>query len=266
MISRAQSVLLNTELGSVVTCFSIRESDALNRQDLLFGRPKVQQFVVTGVYDTGFAEIDDRFAFVDIVVARKLLGYTADQSTRFDVRIRDIEEADSVVSRIDEKVGFPTISRTVFEVHRNLFAWVGLQESIIPLIIGIIVVVAAFNIVGTLLMLVLEKTGEIGILRSMGASTRQMRRVFLWLGALIGGVGIFLGESVALLFALAQQQWGIIPLPRDTYYMDTAPVVLSPFDFAIVAGIALALCLLAAYLPARVASGVDPIRTIRFAA
>lgn len=266
VISRAQAALLNTGVGNVVTCFSMRENSGANRQDLIFGRPKVQQFVVTGIYDTGFAEVDDRFAFVDIDVARKLLGYDADQSTRFDVRIRDVADADSVVSRIDEAIGFPTMSRTVFEVHRNLFAWVGLQESIIPLIIGIIVVVAAFNIVGTLLMLVLEKTGEIGILRSMGASARQIRRVFLWLGMLIGGVGIFLGEGIALLFALAQQRYGIIPLPRDTYYMDTAPVVLSLFDFVIVAGVALTLCLMAAYLPARVASGVDPIKTIRFGA
>ena len=265
VISRAQSDQLNAEIGDTVTCFSVRENRGQSRRDLIFGRPRVQQFVVTGIYDTGFAEVDDRFSFIDINVARKLLGYAPDQSTRFDIRINDIADADSVVARIENTIGFPTLSRTVFEVHRNLFAWVGLQESIIPLIIAIIILVAAFNIVGTLLMLVLEKTGEIGILQSMGASANQLKRAFLWLGILIGGIGVAAGEGIALIFAVLQKQYGIIPLPRDTYYMDTAPVVLSGLDFALVAVIALALCLLAAYTPARVASSVDPIRTIRFA-
>jgi lipoprotein-releasing system permease protein len=132
-------------------------------------------------------------------------------------------------------------------------------------VIAIIILVAAFNIVGTLLMLVLEKTGEIGILQSMGASPRQLRRTFLWLGVIIGGVGVLVGEGIALAFALIQRHYGIIPLPRDTYYMDVAPVELASLDFVVVAAIALALCVLAAYAPARVAAGVDPIKTIRFA-
>ena len=266
VISSTQADQLNAEVGTVITCFSVRGNRGEDNAELIFGRPRVQQFTVTGIYDTGFAEVDERFAFVDINVARRLLGYRPDQSSRFDVRIDDIANADSVVARIDRAVGFPTMSRTVFEVHRNLFAWVGLQESIIPLVIAIIILVAAFNIVGTLLMMVLEKTGEIGVLISMGASPRQLRKAFLWLGMLIGGFGILIGEALAILLSLIQKQWGLIPLPRDTYYMDVAPVVLSWMDFAIVAVIAMILCIAAAYAPARVASRVDPIKTIRFAA
>jgi lipoprotein-releasing system permease protein len=265
VISRAQADLLNVGLGGLVTCFSVRENRSIESSDILFGRPRVQQFTVTGIYDTGFAEVDDRFAFVDIATARRLLGYGPDQTTRFDVRVADIAMVDSVVSRIERTIGFPTLSRTVFEVHRNLFAWVGLQESIIPLIIMIIILVAAFNIVGTLLMLVLEKTGEIGTLRSMGATIGQIRGAFVWLGIWIGAVGIAVGEGIALLLAVAQDRYGIIPLPRETYYMDTAPVVLSVPDFVLVASVAMALCLLAAYVPAKVAAAVDPIKTIRFA-
>jgi lipoprotein-releasing system permease protein len=263
VVSRSQSRMLGVGLGDVVTCFSMREVDG---GSLLTARPRVKQFSVSGIYDTGFSEVDDRYAFVNIVDARQLLGYRSDQSTRFDLRLADISMADSVVARIEDRIGFPTMSRTVFEVHRNIFAWVGLQESMIPLVIAIIVLVAAFNIVGTLLMLVLEKTGEIGILQSMGATRRTVRQAFVWLGLLIGVVGIGLGEGIAFVVAFVQQRYGVIPLPRETYFMDTAPVLLDGFDFVLVAAIALVLCVIAAYAPAQVASRIDPVRTIRFSA
>lgn len=263
VISRSQSRMLGVGLGGVVTCFSMREVDG---GSLLTARPRVKQFSVSGIYDTGFTEVDDRYAFVNIADARELLGYRTDQSTRFDLRLADISMADSVVANIEDRIGFPTMSRTVFEVHRNIFAWVGLQESMIPLVIAIIIVVAAFNIVGTLLMLVLEKTGEIGILQSMGATRRTVRQAFVWLGLLIGVVGIGLGEGIAFVVAFVQQRYGLIPLPRETYFMDTAPVLLDGFDFVLVAAIALVLCVIAAYAPARVASRIDPVRTIRFSA
>jgi lipoprotein-releasing system permease protein len=263
VISLSQSRLLGVDIGEVVTCFSMRDNGG---GSLLMSRPRVKQFTVTGIYDTGFTEVDDRFAFVDIDDARQLLGYHSDQSTRFDVRLDNIAQADTAVKHIDEALGFPTMSRTVFEVHRNIFAWVGLQESMIPLVIAIIIIVAAFNIVGTLLMLVLEKTGEIGILQSMGATRRSVRQAFVSLGFLIGALGIVIGEGLAFAAAFIQQQYGLIPLPRETYFMDTAPILLDGFDFVIVAGVALALCLAAAYAPARVASKIDPVRTIRFSA
>lgn len=263
VISRSQSEKLGVGVGGVVTCFSMREGTG---ESILTVRPRVKQFSITGIYDTGFTEVDDRFAFVAIEDARALLGYRDDESTRFDVRLKDISAADSAVARIDAQIGFPTMSRTVFEVHRNIFAWVGLQESMIPLVLGVIIVVAAFNIVGTLLMLVLEKTGEIGILQSMGATRKSVRSAFIWLGLLIGGLGIALGEALAFLAAYVQKRWGVIPLPRETYFMDTAPILLDGLDFIVVAVIALALCVVAGYAPARVASRIDPVRTIRFSA
>jgi lipoprotein-releasing system permease protein len=141
---------------------------------------------------------------------------------------------------------------------------VDLQQGIIPLIIMIIMVVAAFNIVSTLLMLILEKTGEIGIIRSMGATSKMIRRLYLSLGFLIGSVGTGLGVLLALLFAFLQIRFGIIPLPKETYYMDSAPIALDLVDFFWVGILAVVLCVLAAYIPARVAARMDPIRSIRF--
>jgi len=116
------------------------------------------------------------------------------------------------------------------------------------------------------LMLVLEKTGEIGILQSMGATRETVQKAFIRLGFLIGVLGIAIGEALAFVAAYLQKQYGVIPLPRETYFMDTAPILLDAWDFVIVGVIALTLCVAAAYAPARVASRIDPVRTIRFSA
>ena len=126
------------------------------------------------------------------------------------------------------------------------------------------IIVAAFNIVGTLLMIILEKTREIGVMASMGASRQIIRRLFLWLGLFVGAAGTGIGLSIALILALLQQRYDIIPLPEEAYYMDTAPIELNPLDFVLVGVISLVLCALAAYIPARFASRIEPLRVIRF--
>lgn len=267
VVSRKIAQQLGLRVGDRLTCFSMRDLPLSGaRAGALFARPKAKQFYIAGIYDTGFAEFDDKFAFIDIADARELLGYGPDQVTRFDVRVDDVAQVATIAATIETKLGFPVWARTVYQVYRNLFAWVNLQQSIIPLVLTIIVIVAAFNILSTLLMLMLEKTREIGILRSMGASAQTVQRLFIWMGALIGLIGVAGGESLALLLAVLQKQFGLIPLPEDTYYMDTAPIQLSGWDFVIVAGFTLALCILAAYIPARTAARTDPVRAIRFAA
>jgi len=144
-----------------------------------------------------------------------------------------------------------------------LYAWVGLQESIIPLIISIIIFVAAVNIVGTLLMIILEKQRDMGILAGMGATSRMRRRIFVRLGFFIGLAGVILGEVGALILAWAQLQFGIIPLPAEAYYMSTAPIDLSAVDFVIVAAVTLGLCVLSSWIPAKVAARLHPIQAIR---
>ena len=164
----------------------------------------------------------------------------------------------------EERFAYPVMARSIYDVHRSLFAWVDLQEAIIPLVIAVIIVVAAFNIIGTLLMIMLEKTREVGVLRSLGASSVRLRRAFLLLGVLIGLAGIVVGEFLALALAWMQQEFRIIRLPAEAYFMKVAPVALSPWDFLLVALITVLLCGLSAYLPARFASRIDPMRAIHF--
>ncbi len=253
---------LGIDVGDTVTAFSLRQQGEDSGGAPI--QPRVKPFRVTGIYETSLANIDDLYVFTGLHPARELLNLPPDQVSRFDLTVRNIEQVDSTAARIEREVGFPISARTIYERQRGLFAWVNLQQSIIPLVIGVIVLVAAFNIIGILLMMILEKTRQIGVLGSLGASGTQLRRLFLTLGALIGTVGISIGEVLALGIGYAQMRFDIIPLPAEAYYMSSAPVSLHPLDFLLVAAVSMGLCLVAAYIPARIASRIEPVRAIRF--
>ena len=250
--------------GDKVVVFSTRSVTG-SGEGLLTSPPRIRQFEVGGIYKTSLADFDETYAFTDIGVARNLLNYGDDEVTRIDVTLHDPAGAEAVASAIEDKLGIPVLARSIYDVYRGLFAWVQLQEAIIPLVIGILILVAAFNVVGTLLMVIMEKTREIGILASMGASRRSLRRLFLSLGLMIGAAGTATGLGLALALALLQQRYELIPLPAEAYYMTTAPIALHPMDFLLVGVVSLLLTTAAAYLPARVAARTDPLKVIRFA-
>jgi len=265
VVGAALANRLGLDLGQVVTAFSLR-NEGQNDGGLQLRRPRVKQFVVAGLYETSLSNIDDHFVFTDLGTARRLVGMPKGGVSRFDVTVRDFSTVDSVAAQIERRAGFPATARTIHQIqpYSSLFAWVDLQQSIIPLVIGVIVLVAAFNIVGTLLMLILEKTREIGVLQSLGTSGRTLKRLFLSFGVLIGGVGTLIGSALALTLGYIQLRFELIPLPAEAYYMTTAPIELNPMDYLIVGTLTLILCGVAAYIPARVAAQVEPVRAIRF--
>ena len=260
LLGSALQSSLGISLGDRVTVFSVRTKE----DGLLGSRPRIKQFEVSGVYETHLGQYDEVYVYVDIDEARELLEYGPDEVSRFDIALADVRQAREVSMDIEDELGFPVFARSIYELFSSLFAWVGLQQGIIPLVIAMIVIVAAFNIIGILLMIILEKTGEIGILSSMGASVTQIRRLFMSIGLAIGIVGSVLGSALALGLGLLQKRFDLIPLPAESYYMSTAPIALNVFDFVLVPAVALLLCLIAAYIPARVAGSIEPVRVIRF--
>jgi len=253
---------LNLNLGDQVTLLSTRN---LNDPETLFdSRPRLKQFEVTGIYETALADFDETYVFTDINIARQLLDYKPDEVSRFDVMLEDVTTAQSVSLLLEESLGLGVLVRSIFEIYRGLFAWVELQEAIIPLVIGILILVATFNVMGTLLMIVLEKTREIGILSSMGASRRDIHQLYLHLGFLVGALGTIIGMLLAWGLGTLQLHYGIISLPAEAYYMDTAPVALHFIDFVLVSVVSLLLCLGASYFPARIASRMSPLRILKF--
>ena len=250
---------LGLKVGDQVTAFSV------NTAEISAGSssPRLDQFKVAGIYETSLANFDELYVFAPYLETQDLLEYLPGEVSRIDVRLEEGQDFSSGADRIDAILDFPAIARPITDVYRSLFAWVNLQESIIPLVLSIIVFVAAINIIGTLLMIILEKSPEMGVMASFGASSKTRMNIFLYLGVYIGLAGVAIGEVLALGIALLQSQYGLIPLPADAYYMDTAPISLSGVDFALVAILTLILCAVSSWIPARYAARISPIRAIR---
>jgi len=250
---------LGAEVGTLVTAFSVTSATTPSAMS----RPRLAQFHIAGIYETSLANFDEIYVFVDLARAVTLLDYEEDQVSRLDVRVQSGLDYTVAADRIDAQLEFPAIARPITDVYRSLFSWVKLQESIIPLIISIIIFVAAINIIGTLLIIILEKTSEMGVLASFGASASLRKRIFVRLGLYVGVVGVVLGELFAFVIAIIQLEFEVIPLVAEAYYMSAAPIEMSLFDFAWVGVLTILLCVASSYIPARYAAKIEPLKAIR---
>jgi lipoprotein-releasing system permease protein len=220
-------------------------------------------FRVTGIYESGMAEYDDVYAYTGIQDAQ-VLFQIPDAASGFDIQLSRVDSADAVAERAADLLGYPHYARTVFESYRNLFSWIELQKKPIPIILGLIIIVATVNIIGTLLMMVLDKTREVGVLATLGATRWGITRVFLRQGLTIALVGTVLGNLLAFILLTLQQNFKILSLPSDIYFMTSVPVLMRWEDFLVVSAITVALSMLSALIPARLAARLDPVTAIRF--
>jgi lipoprotein-releasing system permease protein len=184
--------------------------------------------------------------------------------TGIEVRVADIYAARRVARGIEERLGGEYSARDWMDMNQNLFGALKLEKTAMFVILALIVLVAAFNIASALIMLVLEKSREIGILKSMGATNRSIRRIFLLEGLIIGSLGTTLGLVGGWVLCALLKRYKFIELPTDVYYIDTLPVVMQPGVFGLVAVCALVMCFLATIYPSWQAARLDPVETLRY--
>lgn len=226
--------------------------------------PEIKQFSVTGIYQTGIGQFDEIFVLVDINHAKQLFQMPDNQATAVEVRLKDPSTIQSFDGTLTSQLPYPYYTQSIYDQYGNIFAWVDLQEETIPFVISVMIIVAAFNLIGTILMMVIERTRDIGILKTIGAQSKKIRTIFLLEGFFVAGVGLSIGIGLSLLFAWLQQTYQLIPLSEENYYMSYAPVEPHGLDFVIVAVVTILLCALASWLPARVASKTDPLKVIAY--
>lgn len=244
--------------GDIVTLFTIPE------QAGIMTPPRVRQFVVTGISEIGFYEYDKVMAYISIDAAQKLFDLP-NSVTWIEVKLDDYDLAGKIAPLIDKKLGgYPYISKTWFELNRSLYSWMTIEKWGAFIVLSLIIMVAAFNIVGSLIMIVMEKTREIGILKSMGASSRAIMKIFMFEGLIVGLLGTILGSAIGFVICYLQQQFGLVRLPSDVYLIDKLPVDMHFFDFAAVTLAAIFLCLVASVYPAFKASRLEAVEAIRY--
>lgn len=247
---------LNIDTGNKVIVFG------LNGVPSPMNQPKIKQFIVSGIYETGLRDFDDIIIYTDIRTTQKLFNY-GESVTGIELNVSNLDSVESAVTRIKKVVGYPYFPKSLFKLYKPLFTWVELQKAPTPIVLGLIIIVATFNIVGTLLMLVLEKTRSIGILKSLGASRTGILKIFLFDGLLIGVIGIILGNIIGLGICILESKYKFFSLP-EIYYMKSVPILIQPENIILISVITIVLAFIATMIPSYVASRIDPIKSIRF--
>jgi lipoprotein-releasing system permease protein len=225
--------------------------------------PQTQEFRVIGFFKTGVYEFDSRFVYIDIRDAERFFDFEA-ATHGLGLRIRDIYRADRVDATIMDLIRSPAYSTNNWiQMNRNLFSYIKVEKILMFLLLTLIILVAAFNLIAMLTMVIMEKRNEIGILRSMGASSRGVMSIFMFQGTFIGAVGTALGVAAGLLMCAVLKEIRI-DLPPDVYFINTLPVLVDWVDVAMVSLAALAICFVATLYPSWEACRMRPLDAIRY--
>lgn len=212
---------------------------------------------VTGIYNTGLTEgFDDLVVFADLGRLQAL--YHPGMISGYEVNITDLRNLDAISAQVAETLGYPFYAYTVYQRYSNLFEWLKLQQNITPLLIVTIIVVAVFNIVSTLLVLIIEKTKEIGMLSALGLAPGGISRVFMGQALLIALVGIGTGNLLALGLSLFERHFHLIKLSEKSYFVSQVPIQIDPLNYLLVSAAVVLLTLLFAFIPSRVAASLRP--------
>ena len=225
--------------------------------------PKMRRYVVGGTVEMGMHEYDSSIAYLALPAAQDFAGL-AGAVTGIEVKLDDPFDARAVGRRIATALGFPFWVRDWMDMNRNLFAALQLEKLALFVIVTIIVLVAAFAIIGHLVLLVAEKRKEIGILKAIGATGRSITAVFFAVGMTIGAVGTLAGSAVGLAIIWVQNTYKVIRLAGDVYQIDYLPMKLTPSDFLLIVSATLLLSFLATIIPARRAGALQPVDVLRY--
>jgi lipoprotein-releasing system permease protein len=233
--------------------------------------PKMKRFRVVGVFYSGMYEYDNTMAYVSIEGAQKFFGMGA-RVSGIEIKTNDIYKVKEIGKEMRKKLGFPFWTKDWMEMHRNLFSAMKLEKIMMFIILVLIILVAAFNIISTLIMVVMEKYKDIAILKSMGASSKGILKIFVIEGLVTGVVGTVLGTVLGLVVVfnlsgiqgLLEKLLGLKILASDVYYIDKLPSEVNPLDIALIVMTAILISLLATLYPSWRASKLDPAEALRY--
>jgi lipoprotein-releasing system permease protein len=259
-LSKAIAGKLFAGVGSTVTIFALKNNQMPSEEN----PPIIIRLKVTGIYESGIAKYDENYSFVSIETASRLLGYTRGEANGFEIKLNSLTHVEQLTATLQDDKSLPYSARSIYEIHAPIFTWIELQKKPIPIVLGLIVLVAVFNIISVTLMIVLEKSKTIGTLRILGMRSNAIGQIFLGQGIWLAVTGIIAGNILALVLSYIQLQFNVITLPASIYFTSKVPLLLRLDTFLYVSGGAFVFSLLVSVLPGYIASKISPLTTIRF--
>lgn len=252
IISQTTAKRLHLAIDSSLVIYFVQET------------PRVRKFKVAGIYKTGLEEYDEKYALIDIRHVQKLNGWANDEIGGLEISLNNMDKLDEMTEKIHYSIDGELKVQSMKEINPNIFEWLALQNTNEQLILSLMLFVALINMATALLILILERTNMIGILKTLGANNRHIATIFLYNAALIVSVGIILGNAIGLGFCYLQDRYGFITLDEESYYIHTAPIEV---DWQLLAALnigTLALSIIVLIIPVYLVTRIEPIKAIRF--
>lgn len=256
LISEYLADRLGFKVGDKVITYFLREEN--------HERPLLRAFVVSGIYNSGFTDFDELYMLADLRHIQRLNDWEEDQIGSFEVFLEDFDQLEEKGEEIYNQTGSFLDTQTIKQKYYTIFEWLSLFDFNIALIIGIMILVAGINMITALLVLILERTQMIGILKALGAKNWSIRKIFLFNASYLILLGLFWGNLLGLGLLLAQKQFNLIPLDPETYYVNQAPVYLG-WEYILGVNVGtLVLCFLMLLIPSYIISKISPVKAIKF--
>ncbi len=258
LLSRISASRLGLKNGDSFFTFFLRDDDT-NKI------PNQRKFTIKGIYDSGFEEIDSRFIFIDIRHIQRMNKWGPDEIGNFEVFLESFDDIDSKSAEIYGKTVSSLDTRTLKDKYYKIFEWIGLFDFNIALIIGIMIIVGGINMITALLVLILERTPMIGILKALGTTNWSIRKVFLYNATYLIGVGLFWGNLIGLGIITLQDKLKLFKFPNPKeYYIEYIPVHIDVMTVVLLNVGVLILCLLMLLIPSYIITKITPVKAIRF--
>jgi lipoprotein-releasing system permease protein len=257
----SQSVVISQNLADLL---KIKVGDPLRMYFIIENLPRARRFQVSGIYSTGLAEFDLKFIFGDMRHIQKLNGWGEDSISGFDVYLNDFSQLDQMGKLVYNSVGYELNAKTIRELYPQMFDWLDLQDMNVVIILILMVLVSGMAMISTLLILILERTNMIGVLKALGAQNGGIRRIFIYNAAYIIGRGMVFGNLAGIGICLLQKYFSVVSLPQESYFMSVVPINLDILHLFILNIGTLVACTLMLILPSYVVTRISPVKAIQF--
>ncbi|MCU0462021.1 MAG: ABC transporter permease [Bacteroidales bacterium] len=259
IISKKISDMLRLTTGDSISMYFVQDP------------PRQRRFVISGIYETSLEEFDKMYVFCDIGHIKRLNGWDNDQVSGFEIFINDFDRLDEMYYKVQDAVGYKVVedeeSFKVTSIRRKypqIFDWLNFQDVNVLIIILLMLIVAGFNMISGLLILILEKTNMIGVLKALGSDDNTIRRVFLYQGAYLIGKGLLWGNIIGIGLAFLQLKTGLVTLDPSSYYIKTVPVNLDIIHIILLNAGTMAVILIMLLVPSKLISRITPVKAIKY--